>query len=208
MTAGFVLSTVARFPMLRRSVRATCGERSRELPGDDLIPNPIATLTHAITIERSPEQVWPWLAQMGAGSRAGWYSYDFIDNGRRRSARRIAPELQRLTVGMTFPALPGATEGFTLVAYELGRSLVLGWRAPDGSYLTTWAFVLEKTPQGWTRLVVRARGGPGYQFHGLPWWVLRNIVPPGHFLMQRKQLLGIARRAERRDSRSVISAPV
>jgi hypothetical protein len=26
--------------------------------------------------------------------------------------------------------------------------------------------------------------------------VTRRVVPPGHFVMQRKQLLGIARRAE------------
>jgi len=37
----------------------------------------LAKINHAITIRRSPHDVWPWLAQMGAG-RAGWYGYDFV----------------------------------------------------------------------------------------------------------------------------------
>ena len=32
---------------------------------------------------------------------------------------------------------------------------------------------------------------------GLPRWTLKTVVPWGHLVMQRKQLLGIARRAER-----------
>jgi hypothetical protein len=60
-----------------RSVRATPQDRTRALPGDELIEQPIGSLQHAITMRRSRHEVWPWLAQMGAGSRAGWYSYDF-----------------------------------------------------------------------------------------------------------------------------------
>jgi hypothetical protein len=94
--------------MWRRSVRATDLERRCGPPGDELIPEPIATLTHAITIRRPAREVWPWLVQMGAGSRAGWYSYDIIDNARRESASRIVPELQHVAAGTLFPALPGA----------------------------------------------------------------------------------------------------
>src|SRR5262249_60535435 len=72
-------------------VRATPAEQAKALAGDDLIPQPIGTVNHAITIRRSPHEIWPWLAQMGSG-RAGWYAYDFIDNGGRRSAERILPE--------------------------------------------------------------------------------------------------------------------
>ena len=48
--------------------------------GDNLIAEPLVSLTHAITIDRPARNVWPWLSQMGAGSRAGWYSYDVLDN--------------------------------------------------------------------------------------------------------------------------------
>jgi hypothetical protein len=133
---------------------------------------------------------------MGAGNRGGWYSYDFIDNDRQCSAGEIMPGLQNLKTGMLFPGLPGATDGFTLASFEPDRFLVLDWKAQDGRRLVTWAFVLEPSDAEFTRLIVRARGGHGYQFHGLPWPVARYIIPVVHFIMERKQLLGIAQRAE------------
>jgi pimeloyl-ACP methyl ester carboxylesterase len=179
-----------------RSVHATREERTRVLPGDERIPQAIDTLTHAVTIRRAPHDVWPWLVQMGAGTRAGWYSYDWLDNGRHPSATRILPELQHPTIGTIFPALPGANEGFTLLAIEPERVLMLGWRAPDGTTEVTWTFVLEDAARSVTRLLVRARGGPGYRFHGLPLVLTRLVVRVVHFIMQRKQLLSIARRVE------------
>ena len=52
---------------------ATAQEQKLPLPGDDLVPDPIVELTHAVTVDASPEQVWPWLVQLGHG-RAGFYS--------------------------------------------------------------------------------------------------------------------------------------
>ena len=167
------------------------------MPGDDLIARPIDTLTHGITIHRPRHAVWPWLAQMGAGRRAGWYSYDFLDNGRRPSASRIVPELQHLERGMIFPALPKVTDGFTLLSFEPDRSLVLGWGPLGRQPTVTWAFYLTEAGEGDTRLVVRVAGGEDYRFHGLPVFLTKPLVRVVHFLMQRKQLLGIARRAER-----------
>jgi hypothetical protein len=97
---------------------------------------------------------------------------------------------------MIFPALPGETQGFSLLAFERERFLVLGWLAPTGIPRVTWAFVLEAAGANTTRLIVRARGGPDYEFHGLPWWLAKPIVRLVHFVMQRKQLVGIARRVE------------
>jgi len=176
-------------------VRATPDEQARSLPGDDLIPQPIGSVNHAITIRRPPGEVWPWLAQMGSG-RAGWYAYDFIDNGGQRSAEQILPEYQDIGVGSLFPALPGVTHVFLVARCEPAHSLVLSWRLPNGKYQTTWAFVLEQSQPDQTRLIVRGRVAAGYRPYGLPQWV---AVPTGrlaHFIMQRKQLLGIARRVE------------
>jgi len=75
----------------RIQVRAAPGERARTLAGDDLIPQPFGSVNHAITIRRPPNDVWPWLAQMGS-DRAGWYAYDFIDNRGHPSAVRIQQE--------------------------------------------------------------------------------------------------------------------
>ena len=187
--------------ILIRSVRADRHERHCSLPGDDLIGDSIGSLTHGITIQRPPHEVWKWLIQMGAG-RAGWYSYDFIDNGGQRSGEKILSQFQHVEVGDVMPALPGVTEGFTVIRYEPERYLLIGWRLPDGTYHMTWAFVLEEREQGSTRLLVRARGGRAHRFYGLPWWMARLLLPPGHFIMQRKQLVGIARRAEAASTRA------
>ena len=101
------------------------------MPGDELLPDASVSATHAITIRRPRSEVWPWLAQMGAG-RAGWYSYDFIDNGGIHSAETIIPELQSVAVGGLFPALPGETQGFTVLSVCPQRSLVLGWNPAGG----------------------------------------------------------------------------
>jgi len=176
-------------------VHASAAERDRKLAGDELIPSPIGVINHAITIHRPPADVWPWLTQMGAG-RAGWYSYDFIDNGGRRSAERILPEFQSITVGSVFPALPGAKDVFVVAQYEPECSLVLSWRLPDGRYQTTWAFVLEQPQPSQTRLLVRGRVASGYRPYGLPQWAAALLGRPAHFIMQRKQLLNIRDRAE------------
>ena len=179
-----------------RSVRAMTDEQTRALPGDELIPQAIDTLTHGVTIRRGPSGVWPWLVQMGAGSRAGWYSYDWLDNGRQPSAERIVPELQRPAVGTIFPGLPGLTDGFTMLAIEPERVLTLGWLKPDGTPQVTWTFVLDEVAPGRTRLLVRVRGGPGYRFHGLPLPLTKLVIRVVHFIMQRKQLFGIQQRVE------------
>jgi hypothetical protein len=196
LSGSVVLGAMVAADRGRGRVRATNSERSRCLAGDELVPDAIGTFTHAITVPGSPGAVWPWLVQMGAGSRAGWYSYDFVDNGCQASAMRIVPELQHLTVGTVLPALPGVTEGFVVLALEPRRFLILGWPRPDGSPLVTWAFVLEEHPGNTTRLIVRVRGGQGYRFHGLPAWLSNPAIRLVHFVMQRKQLVGIVRRVE------------
>jgi hypothetical protein len=189
--------------MIIRSARAQSSETHRSLPGDDLVPN-AHSFTHAITIQRPPRDVWPWLVQMGAG-RAGWYSYDRIDNGGTPSLDRIAPELQEIAVGDLFPALPGVTEGFVVLGFHADHYLILGWPSHAGAPpITTWAFVLEERSPGRTRLIVRARGDERYRPpFGLPGWTVNTLVPLGHAIMQRKQLLGIARRAETRASSGI-----
>jgi len=183
-----------------RQIHATPGEQAQTLPGDDLIPQPLGSVNHAITIQRPPHEVWPWLVQMGSG-RAGWYAYDFIDNGGHDSAERILPNYQNVGVGSVLPALPGATDVFVVARCEPEYSLVLAWRLPSGKNQTTWAFVLEEPQPGRTRLLVRGRVAPGYRPYGLPQWLALPTGALAHFIMQRKQLLGIARRAEARDRR-------
>jgi hypothetical protein len=129
-------------------------------------------------------------------NRAGWYAYDFIDNGGHASAERVLPEYQEIRAGSVFPALPSAKDVFIVAECEPERSLVLSWRLPDGRYQTTWVFVLDQPRAGQTRLIVRGRVASGYRPYGLPEWFALRVGRAAHFIMERKQLLGIARRAE------------
>ena len=54
-------------------------------------------MTRAITVNARPAEVWPWLAQLGRG--AGWYSYDRLDNGGRRSAEHVVTWIPEPALG-------------------------------------------------------------------------------------------------------------
>ena len=89
--------------------------------GDDLVPDATVTETRGVEIGAAPEDVWPWLVQMGY-NRAGWYSYDLVDM-KGASVDRIVPELQRLAVGDAVPNSPDTA--FVVRALDPGRALVL-----------------------------------------------------------------------------------
>ena len=67
---------------------ATDDEVRGPMPGDDIVPRASFNATRAITIEAPPERVWPWIVQMGY-RRAGFYTYDLLDNAGYESANRI-----------------------------------------------------------------------------------------------------------------------
>jgi len=125
--------------------------------------------------------------------RAGWYSYDGIDNGGIPSAGRIVPELQCVEVGDLFAWTPDAYDGFIVKAVEPEHALVIGGDA-GSLYRVSWAFVLEPIDESHTRLLTRARAELGAE--RLAGKLRLLVFHPVHFAMQRKQLLNIKRRAE------------
>jgi hypothetical protein len=155
-------------------------EERRQLPVDALVPEPIFTSTHAITIDAPPEQVWPWIAQMGGG-RAGWYSWAAVDNGGAPSSTRIVPELQSVARGDIMPVVPGAKDAFVVAAVDPPRDLLL--TVPDslGGNAVAWEHILDPVPGGRTRMIVRGRASSH-------WLADASATPPGdhrRFLIQR-----------------------
>jgi hypothetical protein len=191
---------------LGRNYGATTAERRRRLPGDDLIPDPMAVTTHAITIGAPPEEIWPWLVQVG-WHRGAWYTAGWVDwllfpaNG--PSADRILPEFQHLAVGDHVPdGPPEADCEFIVAQLEPGHHLVLhsedhlppGWKERYGAWINwTWAFVLDDLG-GRTRFIFRSRwrAGPARVAAGY----LLAIIP-ADFVMSRQMLRGVKSRAER-----------
>ena len=160
--------------------------------GDRQVALPSYQATLGVTIDTAPAAIWPWLMQLGCG-RGGLYSYDWLDRLfgylDAPSADRILPEWQLLAAGDEIPV--GRGGGFPVQAIEPFRSLVLGRRAPDVQW--SWEFALVPVAAARTRLISRSRVWmPG---------TLRNkltlcFFEPTAFLMTRKMLLGIKRRAE------------
>ena len=205
---------------------ATTLEKRRPLPVDAIIPEAIFASTHAITIDAPPEQVWPWIAQMGAG-RAGWYSWDAIDNGGTPSATSMMPAFQTVVSGDVMPAVPGAKDAFVVAAVDPPRDLVLTVPDGRGGNAVAWEHVLEPLPGGRTRLIVRGRASS-------PWLALARATPPtghrrifierayatlatlprplliafaslGHRIMEARHLRGIQRRSTARSARREVS---
>ena len=135
---------------------ATSEEAARSMPGDDLVSSPSFCATRGVTIHGRPEDVWPWLAQMGYG-RAGFYGYDLIENvGSRtgiRSAVSILPDLQHPKTGDVLPISAIAS----LVFDSMRGGSYLIWRGDptpsNGSFL--WA--LYPVDESHTRLISRIR---------------------------------------------------
>ena len=68
---------------------------ARIMVGDEVVKHPTFNATRTVTIKARPEEIWPWLLQMGV-TRADWYSYDWLDNLGKPSAEHIIPELQQV----------------------------------------------------------------------------------------------------------------
>ena len=168
---------------------STSEEVARSMPGDDVVSAPTFNATRAVTVDARPEAVWPWIVQIGFG-RAGWYSYDVLDNLGRRSAERIVPALQHIEVGDLVPLGPGEDAGMRVKALESGR-WVVWW---DNNHLTTWSWLLDPMPDGRTRLLTRVRTRPSWRHPATVIWLVLTEV--ADFPMMRKCLLGIKRRAE------------
>ena len=132
----------------------TVFDKRHALPVDAMISDPIFTSAHAITINAPPEQVWPWIAQMGSG-RAGWYSWDAIDNGGRPSSTSIVPALQTVIPGDIMPAVPGAQDAFVVAIVDPPRDLVLTVPDSHGGHAVVWEHVMEPLDGGRTHLMVR-----------------------------------------------------
>jgi hypothetical protein len=168
---------------------ATDDEVSRPLPGDGDVAHTSFNATRGVTIFARPEEIWPWLVQIGV-TRAGWYSYDLLDNLGHRSAEQIIPELQHLAVGDVIPMSPDGKQGLLVKALEPDRWMLWGSKSGD----STWYWGLEPVEDHQTRLITRVR--MRYDWAS-PAILFDLLVEFADIVMMRKCLLGIKQRAER-----------
>ncbi len=126
-----------------------------------------------IDIEAPPEQIFPWLKQMGNG-RAGWYSYDWIDNLGKTSLKYIEPEFQKIKAGDQIPLAK-------IVALEENKkiSFAFGSRA-------LFSYELEVISSGTRVSAILQVDAPA--------WLLSLTLGPAHAFVQRKQFAEIKAR--------------
>jgi hypothetical protein len=187
---------------------STPAEAHATLPGDDLFPVYAGQATHAITSHAAPEQVWPWLMQIGQ-DRSGFYSYTVLEDlfgADMPKVEHLVPEWKPRAVGETvwfatpkrfggqgkmIPAIVEPNRAFVMVSPNDWQRLQAGGTATEG----IWAFTLEPQGAGQTRLIARVRGGtpPTLTSHLLG----RLFWEPAHFVMEQKMLRRIRDLSER-----------
>lgn len=169
-----------RPPARRRDLRslvhrsgATDAEVAAALPGDDLVPDATDVVDRAVTLPAPPQQVWPWLAQLGKG-RAGWYFPARVERfvpATKRGLRHIDTALTDVRVGQDHADWGPGTPVLRVVALEPARLVVFhslrdtrnGHRWPadgrdrDGVFAMSWVQALTPDGTDRTRLHLRLR---------------------------------------------------
>jgi len=200
MTAAFLL------PFLRGARNRwglSASTASGCFPGDEIISEPRWSWTHGIEIDAPPEQVWPWIAQMGA-ERAGFYSYQWLENlaGCRLQNAETIHDDWAIKEGGTLrlhPAMPP----LQIVKVAPGKWFV-AHAAADASARasgklwaeTTWLFHLERLDDGRSRFISRFRCVCSDDLAGRLSFGPGLLEPIG-FAMDRRMLKGVKERAER-----------
>lgn len=192
--AGLAIVTVATVSLFTPTMDrwgATENEIAATYPGDELVANPKSFVNHAITIQANPEQIYPWLLQLGA-DKGGMYSYTALEGLIRCpmvNADRIHEEWQDLQVGDPVKLCAGdfAPPPYIVAQLHPNQAIVLGHQE-NGEWVDLWQFVLVPQPDGSTRLILRTRT----EMVGGFW----DIIHPGVFVMESGLLNGVKDRAE------------
>lgn len=167
---------------------ATDDEIKRPMPGDDVVGEPSFNATRAVTIQATAANIYPWIVQMGV-TRAGWYSYDWLDNLGKPSAERILPEQQNIQVGDVIPLSPDGKQGMVVKDFSKNQSMV--WWDQKGD--STWVWGIYPEGEAASRLVTRVR--VKYRLFSLAIF-FNLLIEFCDIVMMRQCMLGIKRRAE------------
>ena len=183
------------------SIAATWGtteaERARPFPCDDLLPDADEALFRAVTVAAPAPLVFRWLCQL----RIAPYSYDWLDNGGRRSPRRLTRGAGDLALGQRVMYI------FRLASFERDRQLTLTLLDPFWGTLFGWATLsYTVVPQGAERARIVVKLLVRHTFWGR-WRVMRRLFAWGDLLMMRKQLLTLQGHAERLARQALHTSP-
>jgi len=168
---------------------ATDIEIKRTMPGDEIVARPTFNATRSVSINAIAENIYPWIIQMGV-TRAGWYSYDLLDNLAKRSAEVILPEYQNIKIGDVVPLSPDGKQGMLVKEFKKNEWML--WWDKKGD--STWVWGIYPEGESTFRLITRVR--VKYRFFSVA--ILFNLLIEFFDIwMMRKCMLGIKKRAEK-----------
>jgi hypothetical protein len=138
------------------------------LPGDDVLPHADPVMDRHLHLAAAPEQVWPWLEQLGK-NRGGWYLPRAVERAvppRRRALRYVDQRLLGLEVGDRIDDWGPGDPSFELL--EIDRPHHLVWwskrprrpkrgAGPRPPMRLTWALVLTSDGATGSHLHLRLR---------------------------------------------------
>lgn len=171
---------------------STPKERVMKMSGDAYLKESASShtvMTRAVTIYANPKDVWPWLAQLGRG--AGWYSIDWLDNGKKSSARHIISWIPKPKLGdaSAIGYLRHIEEGKELVWWTKGAKF-----AGATSRLVTDILLIPEAKG--SRLIIRM----SVDATGFTAPIAMLLFQFIDSIMARRQLLGIKERIENNET--------
>lgn len=154
----------------------TPDETSRRYPCDEIVADPVLQAWRGVTVGAEPEQVWLWVKQI----RLAPYSYDWIDNLGRRSPQRLC-DIPDPVPGDPFTRAMGRRCGqvLTVAPGEQLTGRIMG---------AVMSYVLAPVGST-TRLLLKVVTSRGR--------LTAPLLSVGDLVMARRQLLNLARLAER-----------
>lgn len=180
--------------------------RVAELPGDALTKG--VNHTRAILIDATPEEIWPWLVQLGQ-ERGGFYSYQWLENifrARMKNTYDIKLNFQQpRAVGDT--VWLAAKSNYDGKAYQVVEeirplSTLVMVSGDDFSRIRhgqaargSWAFYLFPANSHQTWFVARSSEGNLSVGSKILRYFLFEVP---HFIMERKMLMTVKKLAERK----------
>jgi hypothetical protein len=194
-----------------------------DFPGKDLIKDPMLELFYDIEIQAEPEEIWPWILQIGY-HRGGWYIDTWWDKfeqtyfwpmivpkearGTYKPASNvILPEYQNLEEGGIVPDGPPGSAYYEVTEIEINHLLLLyatshlKYVAPRFVYKTKyaprgafcWAFIIQSIENKHSRLISWWQAEAYPKIGFLIYKPFISLVDSAH---QKEILKGIKKRVE------------
>jgi hypothetical protein len=193
LVIALIAATFAIMLPLSQRWGASATEASMTLPGDDTLTAPQAGWTNAISIDAPPEQVWPWIAQIG-DTRGGFYSFTFIEDRVGSLMGDASYAVDYTNANTIVPAWQDPQPGESMIsgilkiaAAQPGEWLLADSVIPE-VFGWTWVWQLQPAREGQaTRLVNRTR----IQAAGPDNPVMNVMMGLGGFIMNQRTMQGI-----------------